>query len=110
MSPTGAEDASYDPPMEETEVIFEPGAVVVVESIHGSLDGLAVELQLERYEPAEGVARVCATEADVRALLVEVGVSTAKADVYAPALWREMFEVLQSLPPPPEPLPPHRLP
>jgi hypothetical protein len=96
--------------VDEVEVIFEPAAVVVVESIHGAAGGLAVELQLERYELAEGLCRACATEADVRALLRDIGVSEDKADIYAPRLWREMMDVLQRLPPPPEPLPPHRLP
>lgn len=96
--------------MNEAEVIFEPGAVVAVESIHGAAAGNAVELQLERYELAEGIVRACASEADVRALLMEVGVSDTKAELHAPRLWREMLDVLQKLPPPPEPPPPHRLP
>jgi hypothetical protein len=96
--------------VDEVEVIFEPGAVVVVESIHGTAAGLAVELQLERYELAEGVVRACASEADVREMLREVGVSDGKAELHASRLWRKMKDVLQKRPPPPDPLPPHRLP
>ena len=93
--------------LEDWEVIIEPGAVFIMESIHA--DGLAVELQVDRYEFAAGVMEVCAGVHDVRALLVSVDVSEQKADGYAPRIWAVMQDTLNrsSLP---APLPPRRLP
>jgi len=83
-------------------IILEPGAV-----IHA--DELAVELQIERYEFAEGFLEVCAGVSDVRALLVRVGVSEKNADASTPRIWAEMQDTLNRSKLP-EPLPPRRLP
>lgn len=87
---------AYDSVRGETrgwEIILEPGAVFVVES-----DELAVELQIERYEFAEGSWRC-----------VLASVSEKNADAGAPRIWAEMQDTLNRSKLP-EPLPPRRLP
>jgi hypothetical protein len=95
--------------MEDWELIFEPGAVVVVDIWAGPSHEDAAQLEAERYELAESLMQACARESDVKALLTEIGVSEDKAAVLAPRIWDEMEALQQRQPPPSKPLP-HRLP
>ena len=82
--------------MEEWEVIFEPGVVVVVESMHGR-DTVAgtVDLQVERYDfNGESLLGTCSNVDEVVALLRQIGVSEVKATEKAPELWAVMEDYL----------------
>jgi hypothetical protein len=76
--------------VEEWEIMFEPGAVVVVDYIFSGPGLDPPELKLERYELVSGLLRACTGEAEVRAVLVEMGVSDKKADAVALRIWQEM--------------------
>ena len=95
--------------MEDWEVIFELGAVVVVDFVAGPSHSDTPQLEVERYELAESLMRACASESEVTALLTEIGVSAEKVAVLAPRIWHEMETLQKRQPPPSEPLP-HRLP
>ena len=92
-------DTAAVAPVEDWEVIFEPFAVIVVESIHGrNPEAGTVELQLERYESEAGLLRECKSEGDVIQALKEIGASDAKARAYAPRLWGAMEDYLKNGP------------
>jgi hypothetical protein len=78
--------------LKEWEYLFEPGAVNVVEMVSPSPswvnpDGNSVDVQVERYVLESSLQRSCRSEDDVRALLLDLGVSDVKASEWAAKLW-----------------------
>ena len=84
--------------MDDWEVIFEPGAVIVLEMMAEAGRGQprAVDLQLERYVLDESLLRACRGQAEVQELLREIGVSEAKASENAAKIWAEAEAFLSS--------------
>jgi hypothetical protein len=76
--------------VEDWQIIVEPGAVTIVEMVSKAAFGRAgSDLQVDRYVLDHGLLRTCTSEAEVAALLHDLGVAEAKAIDAAQAIWRE---------------------